>query len=658
MGQLAAEVGDLFGVSPLSFFLSALTAVLFLSAGLRSRRLLADIGESRFGLLVLVSCAALAAKELSSLLQLGQLGDAFALAVLASLGLLALRLLRMRPLFRLMGVMIERELRDSPTAMALLGEDGSVLFANGVARSLLGLEPGGRVPEGFGEDLLWSLEMARGGTSVPPLELCGRGEASKVRFKVRLLPASDADRRGVLLIGEDVSAEAEMIRRVASERDRFERYFQLSQTLNLIIGPHLRIKAANERLCELLGATPSELKGKRWTELLPPGRRGDYMEALRSAFKTNSDSFDSLTLPLSTPRGERLVRWKVGLIRGGDGRPVEFIASGLDVTEEALKQRRLELYQRVYSGLVEASKCVLKSDFTPLVLERFLKGLCCDLEEVSWCGFLLREDHRLYLRQAWSSSPTLREGLFLYEEEIPKEHTLVEEGEEGLGRLLKELPPPGGKALVIPIRAEERTIAALIAKGRMEASADLMAIAGLIEEHLELLYVKASREKEIRRLATFDHLTGLLNRRSLEEMASRKIKEALASGRSLSLAYFDLDGFKRVNDELGHEAGDEILRLVASTLRQNCREGDFLARMGGDEFVLLMPGSSMNEAHKVASRLQRALENASFPVGGLNVRLSMSFGLASLPEDGGSFEDLVARADLRMLRNKKRRRGA
>lgn len=656
MGERATEVGFLL---ELVSFLSALVAILFLVAGLRARRLLSDIGEARAGILVLVACAVLGVKELSSFPVPSPSVYFAALAALSFLlGLLALRLIRMRPLFRLMGAMIERELRESPTAMALLDEGGLVLFANGTARSLLGLRPGSKAPEGLGDDFFWSLQMTSRGISVPPLELCGEGKAGEARLRVRLLPASDADHRGVLLLGEDISLEVEMLRKIASERDRFERYFQMSQTLNLIIGPHLRIRAANDRLCELLGVSPSELRGKRWTELLPPGRRGESMRALRSVWNPNSDSFDSLTLPLSTPRGERLVRWSVGLIREVDGRPVEFVASGLDITDEVLKQRRLELYQRVYSSLVEASKTVLKSDFTPLVLECFLRKLCCDLEDISWCGYLLREDHRLYLKQVWSSSPTFREGLFLYEEDVPKEHALAEEGEDGLGRLLKELPPPGGKALVIPIRPEGRTVAALIAKGRMEESADLTAIAGLVGEHLELLYVKASREREIKKLATFDHLTGLLNRRSLEEIASKRIREALSSGGRLSLAYFDLDGFKRVNDELGHEAGDELLKLVASTLRQSCREGDFLARVGGDEFVLLMPGSGMNEAHKVASRLQRALENASFSIGGLNVKLSMSFGLASLPEDGESLEDLVARADLRMLRSKKHRRRA
>jgi diguanylate cyclase (GGDEF)-like protein/putative nucleotidyltransferase with HDIG domain len=154
--------------------------------------------------------------------------------------------------------------------------------------------------------------------------------------------------------------------------------------------------------------------------------------------------------------------------------------------------------------------------------------------------------------------------------------------------------------------------------------------------------------------ATTDYLSGLPNARSLFLRLDSELARCRRNGEMLSVVVCDLDGFKQVNDHLGHLEGNRLLKLVAETLRSQCREYDYVARMGGDEFVVLLPGSS---GHAIQSRIgelrQIAIETA-IPAH----RVAMSVGQACYPEDGTDAEELLAAADKRMYSAKQVRRGA
>ena len=140
-------------------------------------------------------------------------------------------------------------------------------------------------------------------------------------------------------------------------------------------------------------------------------------------------------------------------------------------------------------------------------------------------------------------------------------------------------------------------------------------------------------------LSTQDHLTGLANRRRLDTELER-----LGGDRPLALAVTDLDDFKRVNDTFGHHVGDVVLQRVAGVLREVSRRGDVAARMGGEEFVLLMPGTTAEEAVARCERLRRQVAALSFDdvVPGLRVTTSTGVAVAG---PGGTCEDLLHRAD-------------
>jgi len=146
-------------------------------------------------------------------------------------------------------------------------------------------------------------------------------------------------------------------------------------------------------------------------------------------------------------------------------------------------------------------------------------------------------------------------------------------------------------------------------------------------------------------LAMTDSLTGVFNTRHFYELASKEIERAKRYGNSFSIAYIDLDNFKEVNDVYGHGAGDELLCFVASTMRDNIRMNDIIARMGGDEFILLLLESKDGEAEGVVEKL-RTLILEGMPEYHFPVTLSVGLITYTMPPD--SVEDMVREVDTLM----------
>jgi len=151
--------------------------------------------------------------------------------------------------------------------------------------------------------------------------------------------------------------------------------------------------------------------------------------------------------------------------------------------------------------------------------------------------------------------------------------------------------------------------------------------------------------------ATTDYLTGLPNARSLFPRLEEELNRCRRTDSPLELLVCDLNGFKLVNDRFGHLEGNRVLREVAARLRENCREYDYIARMGGDEFVIVMPGVEAGNFQLRAAQLSQLAADAGRMITGENI-LSCAVGYARFPEDGSDSEQLLSIADQRMYRNK------
>ena len=166
----------------------------------------------------------------------------------------------------------------------------------------------------------------------------------------------------------------------------------------------------------------------------------------------------------------------------------------------------------------------------------------------------------------------------------------------------------------------------------------------------------AEREAELRLLTRQDALTGLGNRRLLQQRLAYEIARHRRYDRHFTVLALDLDGFKAVNDRFGHQAGDEVLREIARALSRAVRDQDTLVRLGGDEFCVLAPESSFADAERMSERLQYAVQHA---VDGLEY-LDVSVGYAVFPEEGTTPEALMEHADAAAIdakRESRSRRG-
>lgn len=140
-----------------------------------------------------------------------------------------------------------------------------------------------------------------------------------------------------------------------------------------------------------------------------------------------------------------------------------------------------------------------------------------------------------------------------------------------------------------------------------------------------------------------DFLTGLYNRRHLEEIAPKEIARAARYGHFLSVIMIDIDGFKAINDTLGHNQGDEVLKSVSHAFEWLCRETDYIFRWGGDEFILLLPETSEDGAKEVMERLEEKLNEKD---------LFISYGIISLNSGFTTFKEMVYEADTLMYQHK------
>lgn len=152
---------------------------------------------------------------------------------------------------------------------------------------------------------------------------------------------------------------------------------------------------------------------------------------------------------------------------------------------------------------------------------------------------------------------------------------------------------------------------------------------------------------ELRSASQTDLLTGLYNRRGFEAVAEALLGKDRA--RPVAVVLFDLDHFKKINDQHGHDVGDDVLRQVAAIAKRNFRGVDLLVRHGGEEFLALLPDTSKDEAASVAERVRRAVQDARIPLpdGGV-VDVTASFGCAArtYSAHGDHFEDLIKKADM------------
>ena len=204
-----------------------------------------------------------------------------------------------------------------------------------------------------------------------------------------------------------------------------------------------------------------------------------------------------------------------------------------------------------------------------------------------------------------------------------------------------------GALAIIPLRGMEGVIGALV----MESEAPIP-ITPTIAKNLRLLGVMATHAletvweiEEINQRARTDPLTGLANRQQFEERLSRIVMETDRFGGSSTLVIIDIDRFKQVNDTYGHQTGDDVLKKVAALLQEGVRNVDLCARYGGEEMALLLPQTDLVGGCQLAERLRSAVGDRPFVIGGREISVTISLGVATYPEGARDRDELFSAAD-------------
>ncbi|MEX5586614.1 GGDEF domain-containing protein [Pseudomonas urmiensis] len=178
---------------------------------------------------------------------------------------------------------------------------------------------------------------------------------------------------------------------------------------------------------------------------------------------------------------------------------------------------------------------------------------------------------------------------------------------------------------------------------------DRVIIVGIAEDITE----KKHLEGELQRLATTDVLTQSSNRRHFFECAQQAFDSARAEGSPLAFLLLDIDDFKQINDNYGHQEGDQVLQRIADSGKAVLRRGDQFGRIGGEEFAAVFPGCTAQVAEQIAERLQREIQRLSFTHGQQTYGVTVSQGLTGLTDEDATLDTLFARADAAMYQAKR-----
>jgi diguanylate cyclase (GGDEF)-like protein len=179
----------------------------------------------------------------------------------------------------------------------------------------------------------------------------------------------------------------------------------------------------------------------------------------------------------------------------------------------------------------------------------------------------------------------------------------------------------------------------------------------LISTYVASQYIKNREHEDEKRILqnriNFDALTGVLSRSAAEEILNIRFEQFKKDGQSPMIMYFDIDGFKRINDLYGHACGDKYLKLVAQNVKAWIRKQDLVFRYGGDEFIVLFDGLKLENAETIANNLINNVHNVEDFCKEDAVKISISIGISSFNKDDEGIQDVLSRADKALYQAKK-----
>jgi diguanylate cyclase (GGDEF)-like protein/PAS domain S-box-containing protein len=549
--------------------------------------------------------------------------------------------------------------RRSWDAIAIYDIEGRLMAGNAAARKLIGQELATTV-QGQHFNSHMSLDVARRAarqfaecvTSGKVMEgdsTFREADGTPIPVRVKLVPARlDGVIVGVIGFARDTralrSVESQFMRSEQQFRSLFEHHPD-ALAIHDLEARYVRVNAALTKMTgyspeELIGRTPEVLTGTAYTDLdriLAGISRGETVDFERSIVTKGGDriTLSGILVPLLVD----------GELRG-------YCGISRDVTEERRRERESaraakrigDLYRIAAASMPAEDKVISALDLARVELE------------ASWAYVGRVADGAIELTHVSGDSDRAAVGCKVPLEQSMARHVMdandafvVDDVARAPFRSMLGDEQAGWRSFIgVPLVVEgERygTIGFMTRTHHLRLSPTdrdyARAIAALISSAVQ----QSLREKRLDTLAFHDALTGLPNRALLQDRLERTLLAARRNKRSFAVHYVDIDHFKSINDTHGHHVGDGVLVAVAHWLQSMLRDSDTVARIGGDEFVVLQPEiASMAAAEEVAAKLV-TIHDRPLRVGGLDIEVRLSVGVAVYPADGAKAVDMLRAAD-------------
>ena len=331
---------------------------------------------------------------------------------------------------------------------------------------------------------------------------------------------------------------------------------------------------------------------------------------------------------------------------------INLLAKNLDDMREKLRTSL-----QTQTALVALSQCHLKATEEEKAINCAVVTAARVLEADYSAVALLDSEGRLILRAAWGHATKRVIGMELKQGDKSQTGYTILRGEPVLvqdyNKLTEFSVPPLvsrfkiASGLSVPMLSRGKVIGAMLAHAKTSChfNQEAIPILSLIANQTAITVDKIRLHNETEQFAFTDELTGLYNRRHFIKMAEGEVDRAIRYKHSLAYIMFDLDRFKQVNDTYGHPAGDQVLKTVASLVRQELRDIDLLGRYGGEEFVILLPETNLRGAREVAERLRKQVARTQITIAQGKISITISLGVSIVSPECNSLTQLIEASD-------------